>query len=201
MAIDEPRYTVVRVYDSFELRRYEPYLVAETTVSANAEEAGNEGFRALAGYIFGANKGSRKIDMTAPVAQVPIKIAMTSPVTQSAGANAHLIQFAMPREWTLETLPEPIDPKVTLRTMPARILAVLAYSGTWSQNRYEAHVKKLQDGLKQAGLAPQGEPVWARFDPPWTPWFLRRNEIWIELDPSPSTGALATGHALQHVAQ
>jgi hypothetical protein len=62
-------------------------------------------------------------------------------------------------------------------------------------------LKKLQDGLKQAGLAPQGEPVWARFDPPWTPWFLRRNEIWIELDPSPSTGALATGHALQHVAQ
>ncbi len=200
MAIDEPRYTVVRVYDSFELRRYEPYLVAETTVSANAEEAGNQGFRALAGYIFGANKGSRKIDMTAPVAQVPIKIAMTSPVTQSASANAHLIQFAMPGEWTLETLPEPIDPKVTLRTMPARILAVLAYSGTWSQNRYEAHLKKLQDGLKQAGLAPQGEPVWARFDPPWTPWFLRRNEIWIELDPSRNTSALAAGHALQSLA-
>jgi hypothetical protein len=200
MAIDEPRYTVVRVYDSFELRRYEPYLVAETTVSANAEEAGNQGFRALAGYIFGANKGSRKIDMTAPVAQVPIKIAMTSPVTQSASANAHLIQFAMPKEWTLESLPEPIDPKVTLRTMPARILAVLAYSGTWSQNRYEAHLKKLQDGLKQAGLAPQGEPVWARFDPPWTPWFLRRNEIWIELDPSRNTSALAAGHALQSLA-
>jgi hypothetical protein len=200
MAIDEPRYTVVRVYDSFELRRYEPYLVAETTVSANAEEAGNQGFRALAGYIFGANKGSRKIDMTAPVAQVPIKIAMTSPVTQSASANAHLIQFAMPGEWTLESLPEPIDPKVTLRTMPARILAVLAYSGTWSQNRYEAHLKKLQDGLKQAGLAPQGEPVWARFDPPWTPWFLRRNEIWIELDPSRNTSALAAGHALQSLA-
>jgi len=182
MAIDEPRYTAVRTYDAFEVRRYEPYLVAETTVRAAADEAGNQGFRALAGYIFGGNKGSRKIEMAAPVAQTPIKIAMTAPVTQSASTGAYVIQFAMPREWTLETLPEPVDSSVTLRTIPARTLAVIGYSGTWSQSRYEEHLKKLQDALAQAGLHWHGEPVWARFDPPWKLWFLRRNEIWLALD-------------------
>ncbi len=182
MAIDEPRYTVVRAYDAFEVRRYDAYLVAETTVRAAAEDAGNQGFRALAGYIFGGNKGARKIEMTAPVAQTPVKIAMTAPVTQSASAGAYVIQFAMPAEWTLETLPRPVDSNVTLRSMPARTLAVIGYSGTWSQSRYDEHLKKLQDALAQAGLRWHGEPVWARFDPPWTLWFLRRNEIWLTLD-------------------
>lgn len=182
MAVDEPAYTVVRTHDAFELRRYEPYLVAETTVQGAADEAGNQGFRALAGYIFGANKGSPKIAMTAPVAQEPVKIAMTAPVMQSPSAGAYVIQFAMPAEWTLETLPEPNDAKVTLRAMPARTLAVLRYSGTWSQGNYEEHVKALQDGLRDAGLKWRGEPVWARFDPPWTPWFLRRNEIWLAVE-------------------
>jgi hypothetical protein len=182
MAIDEPRYTVVRTYDAFEVRRYEAYLVAETSVIATAEEAGNQGFRTLAGYIFGGNKGARKIEMTAPVAQTPTKIAMTAPVTQSASSGAYAIQFAMPAEWTLETLPEPVDSSVTLRTMPARTLAVIGYSGTWSQSRYEEHLKKLQDALGEAGLRWHGEAVWARFDPPWKPWFMRRNEIWLVLD-------------------
>jgi hypothetical protein len=119
--------------------------------------------------------------MTAPVAQAPTKIEMTAPVLQSASGGAYLVQFSMPREWTMETLPEPTDPSVTLHPMPARMLAVISYSGTWSQNRYEEHLKKLQEGLAQAALPWQGEPFWARYDPPWTPWFLRRNEIWLTL--------------------
>jgi hypothetical protein len=182
MAVDEPHYTVVRVDDAFEVRRYESYRVAETVVGAAADEAGNQGFRILAGYIFGQNKGARNIEMTAPVAQTPIKMAMTAPVAQTASATGYVIQFAMPREWTLETLPEPIDSRVTFRAIPARTIAVMGYSGTWSQSRYEKHLKKLQDALKQAGLHWHGEPVWARYDPPWTPWFWRRNEIWLEID-------------------
>ena len=182
MANDEPRYTVVRTYDTFEVRQYEPYLVAETVVSATADEAGNQGFRILAGYIFGQNKGARKIEMTAPVAQEPAKIAMTAPVAQSAGPGGYVVQFSMPREWTLETLPEPLDSRVTLRAIPARTFAVVSYSGTWSQDRYEEHLKKLKEALGQEGLRWHGEPVWARYDPPWMPWFLRRNEIWLELD-------------------
>jgi hypothetical protein len=182
MATDEPRYTVIRTYDAFEVRRYESSIVAETAVGAAAEEAGNQGFRILAGYIFGQNKGERKIEMTAPVAQTPARIAMTAPVAQSATASGYVIQFAMPREWTLETLPEPIDNRVVLRAIPARTLAVLGYSGTWSQARYEEQLKTLQDAVSQAGLRWHGEPIWARYDPPWKPWFLRRNEIWVELD-------------------
>ena len=181
MAIDEPRYTVLRTYDAFEVRRYEPYLVAETLVSASADEAGNEGFRVLAGYIFGRNKGDRRIEMTAPVAQAPAKIAMTAPVAQSAGPGGFVIQFSMPHEWTLETLPEPLDSRVILRAIPARTFAVISYSGTWSQSRYDEHLKKLQEALVKEGLQWVGEPTWARYDPPWMPWFLRRNEIWLEL--------------------
>lgn len=182
MAIEEPRYAVVRAYDAFEVRRYEPYVVAETLVGAAADDAGNQGFRILAGYIFGQNKGEHKIEMTAPVAQTPTRIAMTAPVAQSAIAAGYTVQFAMPREWTLETLPEPIDTRVTLRVVPARTFAVLVYSGTWSQARYDEHLRALQEAVAQAGLRWHGEPIWARYDPPWKPWFWRRNEIWLELD-------------------
>ena len=181
MAIEEPQYKLLHAYDSFEVRRYEPYLVAETLVSAGPEDAGNQGFRLLAGYIFGQNKGARRIEMTAPVAQTPTKIAMTAPVAQRPGPGGQVVQFAMPREWTLETLPEPLDSKIALRAMPARTLAVIRYSGTWSQSRYEEHLKKLEEALVQSGLRWHGEPMWARYDPPWKPWFWRRNEIWLAL--------------------
>ena len=182
MATDEPRYTVVRAYDTFEVRRYEPYLVAETLVGGTAAEAGSEGFRILAAYIFGSNKGARKIAMTAPVAQAPIKIAMTAPVAQTASAGGYVVQFSMPQEWTLDTLPEPIDARVKLRAIPARTIAVANYSGTWSQDGYEENLKKLEGAVEQQGLKWHGEPGWARYDPPWKPWFMRRNEIWLELD-------------------
>jgi len=88
----------------------------------------------------------------------------------------------MPREWTLETLPEPLDSRIALRAMPARSFAVLGYSGTWSRSRYEENLRKLQDALADAGLSWHGNPPWARCAPPWKPWFWRRNEIWLELD-------------------
>ena len=120
--------------------------------------------------------------MTAPVVQTPVKIAMTAPVTQAAAADGYVIQFSMPAGWTLETLPKPLDPRVTLRALPARTVAVIRYSGTWSQANYEEHVQALQAAASTAGLHWHGEPVWARYDAPWKPWFLRRNEIMLELD-------------------
>jgi hypothetical protein len=182
MAYEEPPYTVIRTQDAFEVRQYAPYRVAETVVNAAAEDAGSQGFRILANYIFGRNQGERKIAMTAPVAQTPTKIAMTTPVAQSASAGGYVIQFAMPSEWTLATLPKPLDSQVTLREIPARTVAVIRYSGTWAQHRYEKHLKTLQDALEQAGLRWHGAALWARYDPPWMPWFLRRNEIWLDLD-------------------
>jgi hypothetical protein len=182
MAIAEPGYTVVRTDDAYEVRRYEPYIVAETVVDAAADEAANQGFRILAAYIFGQNQGSRKIEMTAPVAQTPTTIEMTAPVAQTATANGYVIQFAMPREWTLDTLPEPIDARVTLRAIPARTVAVISYSGTWSQSNYAEHLQKLKSALAMAAVHWHGEATWARYDPPWKPWFWRRNEILLELD-------------------
>jgi hypothetical protein len=184
MAIEKPSYRVVERREAFEIREYAPYLVAETVVGGSREEAGNAGFRILAGYIFGKNRGEKKIAMTAPVAQTePAKIAMTAPVTQEGQEGRWIIQFMMPSAYTLETLPEPLDPAVSFRVVPARRVAAHTYSGTWSASRYEEHLATLRAALDAAGLAAVGEPTWARYDPPFMPWFLRTNEILLELAP------------------
>jgi hypothetical protein len=181
-AVEEPRYELVRNIDErVELRRYEPYVVAEVELDAGAGEAGNRAFPILAGYIFGKNKGERKLAMTAPVTQTaaPVKMAMTAPVTQSATRAGTRVQFVLPAGVTLATAPEPLDPRVRLREEPAATWAVIRYSGAWSQERYAEHVEALRAVLATAGVATEGEPVWARYNGPMTPWFLRRNEIWL----------------------
>ena len=180
-AIEEPNYTVVRQYDGFEIREYAPYLVAEVVVPGPAEEAGNQGFRILAGYIFGKNKGERKIAMTAPVAQAPAKIEMTAPVTQAADNGGYVVQFTMPSKYTLETLPEPLDPQVKLKEVPGGRFAVIRYSGTWSERNYKEHLEKLERGVEAAGLRTTGSPIYSRYNAPFVPWFMRRNEIWLKL--------------------
>lgn len=188
MATEQPKYEVLERYDGFEVREYGPTVVAETEVTGEQSEVGNQAFSLLAGYIFGNNHGAKKIAMTAPVAQAPsegTKIAMTAPVSQtSAGAKRWVVQFTMPSAFTLETLPEPKDARVRLRQQPARRVAVVRYSGTWSQRNYDEHVEKLRAGLRRVGLEPKGEPTWARYDPPWTPWFLRTNEVQLEVAPA-----------------
>jgi len=183
-AIEEPDHEVMRkLGDQIELRRYAPHVVAEVVLQASADEAGNQAFPILAGYIFGKNKGERKFAMTAPVTQsaVPAKMAMTAPVTQSAAPGGMRVQFVLPRGVTLGAAPEPLDPRVQLRLVPASQWAVIRYSGTWSQANYDEHLALLQAALEQAGVATQGEPVLARYNAPFTPWFLRRNEIWLAL--------------------
>jgi len=182
-AIEEPKYTVVRQYDDFEIRAYVPYVVAEVVVPGPAEEAGNRGFRILAGYIFGKNKGERKISMTAPVAQAPApaKIEMTAPVTQAAANGGYVVQFTMPSEYTLETLPEPLDPQVRLKEFSGGRFAVIRYSGTWSERNYKEHLEKLERGVEAAGLRTTGSPIYSRYNAPFVPWFMRRNEIWLKL--------------------
>ena len=180
-AIEEPDYEVIRTFDNVELRQYAPYVVAEVVVNATADEAGTQAFPILAGYIFGKNKGDRKLPMTAPVTQTaaPIKMEMTAPVTQDAVAGGMRVQFVLPKGVTLASAPEPLDPRVQLRVVPASQWAAIRYSGTWSQSNYEEHLALLKAVLEKAGVATQGEPVLARYDPPFKPWFLRRNEIWL----------------------
>lgn len=186
MATEQPPFTLVSRADGIEVREYPGYVVAETVVQGERGRAGNDAFSVLAGYIFGGNKGSRKIAMTSPVTQVKGQaIAMTSPVAQvAAGPDTWRVQFMMPSEWTLDTLPVPNDPRVTLRAVPARRVAVVRYSGTWSQENYDEHLALLKAAMLKQGLTGQGEPVWARYDPPMVPWFLRTNEIQVELAPA-----------------
>ncbi len=182
-AIEEPEYEVVKTIDKVELRRYAPYVVAEVLLESGAEDAGNKAFPILAGYIFGKNKGEEKFAMTAPVTQTaaPMRMEMTAPVTQAAVAGGMLVQFVLPKAVTLESAPEPIDPRVQIRQVPAANWAVLRYSGTWSQANYQEHLDALRQLLQAQGIATQGEPVLARYNGPLTPWFLRRNEIWLAL--------------------
>jgi hypothetical protein len=180
-AIEEPDYEVIRKLDTVELRQYAPYVVAEVVINASADEAGNQAFPILAGYIFGKNKGDKRFAMTAPVIQAaaPVKMDMTAPVTQSAVPGGIRVQFVLPKGVTLASAPEPVDPRVQLRLVPASQWAAIRYSGTWSQANYDEHLALLQAMLDKAGVTTQGEPVLARYNPPFTPWFLRRNEIWL----------------------
>jgi hypothetical protein len=182
-AIEEPKYEVIRQIDGVELRRYEPYVVAEVVLDATAEDAGSRAFPILAGYIFGKNKGEKKFAMTAPVTQTaaPVKMEMTAPVTQAAAPGGMRVQFVLPEGVTLESAPEPLDPRVQLRLVPASQWAAIRYSGSWSQANYDEHLGKLQAALAAAGVATQGQPVLARYNSPMTPWFMRRNEIWLAL--------------------
>lgn len=181
-ATEEPRYEVVRpIADGIELRRYAPYVVAEVVLDARAADAGGQAFPILAGYIFGKNKGQRRLEMTAPVTQsaAPLKMAMTAPVTQSPAEGGTRVQFVLPSDVSLATAPEPLDSRVRLREEPAATWAVIRYSGTWSQANYSEHLAKLRAALAAAGLPTEGEPVWARYNGPTTPWFMRRNEVWL----------------------
>ena len=182
-AIEEPAYEVTRQLGGVELRQYAPYVVAEVVLNTAAEDAGSQAFPILAGYIFGKNKGEKKLAMTAPVTQtaVPVRMDMTAPVTQAAVPGGVLVQFVLPKSVTLASAPEPTDPRVHLRQMPAATWAVIRYSGTWSQANYEEHLMQLEATLDAASVATQGEPVLARYDPPFKPWFMRRNEIWLAL--------------------
>ena len=152
-------------------------------VNAAAEDAGSRAFPILAGYIFGKNKGERAFAMTAPVTQTaaPVKLEMTAPVTQTATEGGFVVQFVLPKGTTVANAPEPLDTRVTLREVPAQRVAVIRYSGFWSESNYNEHLAKLQSGLRAANIAWTGEPVFSRYDGPVTPWFMRRNEIWLQL--------------------
>jgi hypothetical protein len=187
MAIETPAHTVVRkLGEDLELRDYPGYLVAETRVGGSRSDAGNESFRRLAGYIFGGNQKQQKFAMTAPVTTAPApqgeKLAMTAPVTQTkAEGGEWLVQFVLPKGQTLESLPKPNDARVTLRALPPRRFAVIHYSGTWSDANFDEHLLLLRAAMAREKLTPLGEPVWARYDPPFKPWFLRTNEILLEV--------------------
>lgn len=188
MAIETPDYVVLHESERYEIRRYQPYNVAETVVDGDFRSTGSRAFRILAGYIFGDNRQSEKMSMTAPVESRPAdegeRMNMTAPVTSSrAGGedDAYVYRFVMERRYGFDELPEPTDPRVELRKVPARTMAVHRYAGFWTESNYEKHERQLLDALDADGVDIVGEPLLARYNGPFTPFFLRRNEIMVEV--------------------
>ncbi len=184
MAIEEATCKVLIRDNRFEIRDYSPHILAETVVEGEFEKVGNQAFRSLFHYISGENWSRTKVAMTAPVSQEPIgeKIKMTARVGRQRVQESWAVSFMMPASYTLETLPEPKDPKVTLRQVPARRIAAVRYSGFWSEKAYLRHKLELESWMHERGLTIVGDPVWARYNPPCSLWFLRRNEILIPLE-------------------
>lgn len=182
---EEPSHTSEPLADNVELRRYGPRIAAETIVAADEDAARSEGFRRLAGYIFGKNHGSDAIAMTAPVGQSKAgqSIAMTAPVAQSRRPSdadtGWVIRFFMPSKWTMQTLPAPDDDRVRLIEVPAETFAVLTFTGDRGPDAVEARTDELRESLRAYGIEATGDPTVWFYDPPWTLPFRRRNEIAI----------------------
>lgn len=182
MATEEPAFSTVFQEGEFEVRDYPALLAAEVSVSGSRDEAANAGFRLLAAYIFGGNTRRQSIAMTAPVVQqgdTGEAIAMTAPVTQSGGDGAWVVRFVMPSKYTLETLPMPNEARVRLVPVPAQRFAVVRFSGLARPADVELRTATLRAFLARRELSASGPASLARYDPPWTPWFMRRNEVWI----------------------
>ena len=183
-AIEEAAYKVINVDGKFEIRDYAPHVLAETVVEGDFKGAGNAAFKRLFRYISGDNRSRDRVAMTAPVSQESMgeKIKMTAPVGQQRLQEKWTVSFMMPASYTLKSLPEPEDPKVTLRQVPARRIAAVRYSGFWSEQNYLRYKLELESWIKEKGFTSVGDPIWARYNPPYTPWFLRRNEILIPIN-------------------
>lgn len=194
---EQQPYEVVQSNPSFELRRYPAHLVAEVSVQGSFEGAGNQAFRSLFGYISGQNDGSRSIAMTAPVVQESggsqesgsQKIAMTAPVAQTeTEAGDHVVAFVLPASMSASDAPVPTNPEVRLRTVPGHLAAAVRYSGRWTESSYRRHVDELVAAVSAAGLRPVRAARFARFDPPYKPWFLRHNEVVQEVEDDQGSG-------------
>jgi DNA gyrase inhibitor GyrI len=189
MAIEHPKYEVVTQEDNFELRQYAPMVIAETWVTGTLDDASSRGFRAIAGYIFGDNKranaASEKIAMTAPVTMekqdASVKIAMTAPVTMDKEGERWRMHFVMPSQYKLADLPTPNNAEVKLREIPGKRVAAIRFSGFSGEAKVAAQTALLNEWMQKQGLVAANAPQLARYNPPITPPFFRRNEVLIEV--------------------
>jgi|APTNR8051073442_1049403.scaffolds.fasta_scaffold55673_1 hypothetical protein len=181
----EPNWTSVRKDGDIEIRSYDPMIVAEVTTKGERYNAINAGFRVLAGYIFGDNQGKKELAMTVPVTQQAEgeKLAMTAPVTQQTTdiKNEWKVGFVMPAEYTLETLPVPNDRQINFVTIPAHQKAVIRFTGFNTDGNLKEHHDELVKWMNDNDFKSSGQPVYAFYNPPWTPYFMKRNEIMFDI--------------------
>ncbi|OQW79600.1 MAG: heme-binding protein [Proteobacteria bacterium ST_bin11] len=180
----EPTYELLSETGDIQIRRYPPLLIAETVIDADYAQAGNIGFNRLAGFIFGGNLQKQQLAMTTPVFRENAgeQIPMTAPVLQEATDNKWTMAFVMPANYSLDTLPTPIDPQVAIKALPAKKVAVLRYSGSLNLEKINEKSRLLSAWIEQQHLTPLSAPRSAAYDPPWTLPALRRNEIHIDIE-------------------
>ena len=194
MATEEPKYIVLEQSEPFELRAYTPMLVAEIRVSGDLDSASSEGFKQIAAYIFGKNKVNEKIAMTTPVTLESreniqsAKIAMTAPVIiesdqapKNGSSKEWTVSFVMPSEFTMETLPKPLNSKIEIKEIPGEKKAVITFSGFYDNKKVIKMTQDLASWMQAKGLQADGAPQFARYNPPWTLPFMRRNEVMIRV--------------------
>lgn len=185
MAVDQPKYTVLKKDGDIELREYEGYILASVNIRADGHNsAGNQGFGPLAGYIFGDNKPRQKMAMTVPVitAEEPesTKLAMTAPVmSQDLGESTYKVSFVMPPGYKMDDLPVPNNSDVKLKDIPRHKSLAIRFSGYSNEHKVEDKLQKLKAWAKENDISLAGSPMLARYDAPWKPGFLRHNEIII----------------------
>jgi hypothetical protein len=180
---ETPRYKVLLSDGDKEIRQYDSYVVAKTEVIGEYDSSSSEGFRILAGYIFGDNKSKSKIAMTAPVEQAKSeKIAMTAPVEQVKSAAGWTMTFMMPSKYKIDDLPIPNDPRVKFEEIQAKMVAVIRYSGSRSEKSNAKKTEELLEWLKaKAQYVVDGSVRSAGYDPPWTLPPFRRNEMLVDV--------------------
>ena len=186
--VEQADYTVVETMNNYEIREYPAHIVAQTTVQGSYGESMSNGFRIVAGYIFGGNTKRESIAMTAPVvaqkgegSQASERIAMTAPVVATAEGDSQVISFGMPRSYTLETLPKPNDPRVKIVMIPAKKYAVVRFSWYRSDARVKNMQEKLLSALARDGIVAEGSIAYAGYNAPWTPPWMTRNEVLVEV--------------------
>lgn len=189
MATETPKYKVISQDGDFEIRQYAPRIIAEVSVTGDLDAASGEGFRTLAGFIFGDNRVASAQPMT-PATGESSKIAMTAPVTiepvKSDGtftmSREWRVEFTMPSQYSLSTLPKPNNPSIRIKEVPIKTYAVVRYSGINTERRINDETRRLLEWIQSQDASISGQPELARYNPPWTLPMLRRNEILVPIN-------------------
>ena len=181
---DQPSYQVVNEVGNIQIRHYPALLVAETEIAADYENASNQGFKRLAGYIFGNNQKQQSLAMTAPVIQEQQAetLAMTAPVIQQKAEDRWLMAFVLPKGYSVATAPIPNDKAVTIKELPAKKVAVIQYTGSLCESGIAKNTDLLTTWLNQQGYKTLSPARSAAYDPPWTLPFLRHNEVQVDIE-------------------
>jgi hypothetical protein len=184
ISVEQQKYFVVDKMENFEIRKYPPAIIAEVSVNDDFKKAGNSGFRILLDFISGKNKQNSKIKMTAPVDQSlgSEKIKMTAPVEMIGNKNNYIIRFVMPEKYTLEKLPKPLDKRIIVKKTPETKKAARIYYGSWSEENFKTNKEILINSLDKSNIKWSGNVIFARYNSPLTLWFLKKNEIIVNLE-------------------